>query len=69
MPFAVLPKGKGTLLQSQRKLEMSTKQPLGRVSVPLDMIAEVRELAKFEHATLPQVVRPSVAEGNRPDAG
>ena len=34
---------------------MSTKQPLGRVSVPLDMIAEVRELAKFEHATLPQV--------------
>jgi hypothetical protein len=33
------------------------RTPLGRVSIPLDMIAEARELAKWEHATLSDVVR------------
>jgi hypothetical protein len=48
----------GDLLRTNRQnLEMSTKEPLGRISVPKELIAEARQLAKWEHATLSQVVR------------
>jgi hypothetical protein len=36
---------------------VNNRRPLGRVSVPTEMIAEVRKLAKLEHATLTEVVR------------
>ena len=36
---------------------VSEKEPLGRVNVPVRMIARLRELAKWEHASLATVVR------------